>query len=58
MGGMTPHTKRMLQLAQRRLERQAEQAETELRFGRIGVEVLFQAGEVKAIKETTETTVK
>lgn len=51
-------TATMVQLAQRRLRVQAERAETELRHGRVGVELIFQQGEVQAIKETTETTVK
>jgi len=55
---MTPHTKQMLHLAQRRLEREAERAETELRHGRVGVELQFRQGEVTLVKETTETTVK
>ena len=55
---MTEHTRAMLRLARRRLELQAERAETELRHGRVGIEMIFQAGTVQAIKETTETTVK
>lgn len=51
---MTEHTKEMLRLAQRGLERQAEAAETELRHGRIGAQIVFQHGKVDhIILETT-----
>ena len=55
---MTEHTQQMLRLAQRRLEREAARAETELRHGRVGIELQFQGGQVLLVRETTETTVK
>ena len=51
---MTDHTKEMLRVAQHRLEREAERAETELRHGRIGAQIVFQHGKVDhIIMETT-----
>ena len=46
---MTEHTAEMLRLVQRGLERQAEQAEIELRHGRIAAQIVFQAGKVDHI---------